>query len=149
VGTFDNIPEALRYAVYALAAHGHGYIINVRGPKEIEQSAAAAIQVVPATFVYKDGDLGLTIYMPFDSSSGMRSELTRFLKIKGHELFDKYKYDGIPTYVINLGQDIQLTTRMLKFMLQQVFKYPRGTAFQCEVYDQGPVDTDEDEDEDE
>jgi hypothetical protein len=38
VGTFDNIPEALRYAVYALAAHGHGYIINVCGPKEIEQS---------------------------------------------------------------------------------------------------------------
>lgn len=82
MGTFDSIPEALRYAVRALADHGYGYVVNVRGPKEIEQSHAAAIQVVPATFVYHDGDLGLTVHMPFDPSSGTFTELVRFLLIR-------------------------------------------------------------------
>jgi hypothetical protein len=144
VGTFDSIPEALRYAVFALADQGHGYIVNVRGPKEIEQSHAAAIQVVPATFVYQDGDLGLAVHLPFDPSSGKFGELVRFLDTQGNELFDEYTHDGIPIFVINLGRDIGLATRVLEYMLERVYEYPTGTEFQCEVYDEGPAD-DEDE----
>jgi hypothetical protein len=76
MGTFDNIPEALRYAVYALADREHSYIVNVRGPREIAESRPAAIQVVPAKFVYQDGDLGLTVHMPIDPSSGTFGEAT-------------------------------------------------------------------------
>jgi hypothetical protein len=145
VGTFDNIPEALRYAIYGLADQGHGYIVNVRGPKEIERSHAAAIQVVPATFVYQDGDLGLAIHMPFDPSSGMFGELVRFLDTQGNELFDEYTHDGIPIFVINLGDDIGLATRVVEYMLERVYEYPPGTTFQCEVSDEGPAGDDEDE----
>lgn len=145
MGTFDNIPEALRYAVYALADQGHGYIVNIRGPREIEQSQAAAIQVVAATFVYQDGDLGLAIHMPFDPSSGTFGELIRFLDTQGNELFDEYTYDGIPIFVINLGKDIGLATRVLGYMRERVYEYPPGTAFQCEVYDEGLGSDDADE----
>jgi hypothetical protein len=137
MGTFDNLPEALDYAVHALAARRHAYIINVRGPKELEQSRAATIQVVPSTYVYNDGDLGLAVHMPFDPSSGTFKELTEFLDTEGHDTFDEYRIDGILAFVMNFGQNVTRATKVLEYLLERVYEYPAGTAFQCEVYDQG------------
>lgn len=108
MATFETIPQALHHAVFTLAAKGHSYILNVRGPREIEQSQASTIQVVPSAFVYDDGDLGLTIHMPFDPASGTFTELVRFLGTQGNELFDRFERDEIPVFAIRLGQDIDL-----------------------------------------
>jgi hypothetical protein len=137
VGTFDDIKEALHYVVFALAKHGHMYIINVRGPMELSQAQAPAIQVVPATFVHKDRDLGLAIHMPFAPTSRTFSELDRFLDEQGYDAPDEYQYKGKPILVINLGENVTLATRVLEYILERVYGYPFGTAFQCEVYDEG------------
>ncbi|HEX8199511.1 MAG TPA: DUF433 domain-containing protein [Isosphaeraceae bacterium] len=142
MGTFDNIPEALRYAVDSLIGRGRKYMINVRGPREIESSRASTIQVVPASFVYETADLGLTIHLPFDPASGTFVELARFLETQGHNLFDEYRFQGIPCFIIRLGSDIELSHRVLLHVLEKVYEYPAVTTFECEVYDEGPADSD-------
>jgi hypothetical protein len=126
--------------VYGLIDRGHRYIINVRGPKEVKSSEAATIQVVPAYSVYDDGELGMTVHMPFDPESGTFGELVRFLDTQGHEDFDEYRHDGIPCFAINLGRDVDLAARVLLYLLEKVHEYPTGTSFLCEVHDEGPSD---------
>lgn len=135
--SFDNIPEALHYATLILAADGHAYIVNVRGPKEIEQSLAAVVQVVPSTFIYNDGDLGMAVHMPFDPLSGTQMDLARFLDMEGNDIFDEYTIGDIPAFVMNFGQNVPRATRVLEYLLERVYEYPPGTVFRCEVYDEG------------
>ena len=137
IGTFDNIPEALRYTVDSLISRGHKYIINVRGPREVEASEAATIQLVPACYVYEGRDLGLTIHLPFDPTSGTFLELVRFLDTQGNHLFDEHRFQDIPCFTINLDNDGELAHRVLLYLLEKVYEYPPGTNFQCEVFDEG------------
>jgi uncharacterized protein (DUF433 family) len=141
IGTFDNIPEAIRYAVDSMIGRSHSYIINVRGPREVEASRASTIQVVPAKYVYEGGTLGLTIHLPFDPTSGPFTELVQFLDTQGHELFDEVRFQGIPCFVIRLGSDVELANRVLMYLLEKVYEYPAGTTFVCEVHDEGPADS--------
>jgi hypothetical protein len=115
----------------------------VRGPKEVAESKAATIQVVPESFVYEDGGLGMAVHMPFDPSAGTFLELVRFLDTQGHNLFDEYSHDGIPCFAISLGRDVGLATRVLLYMLGKVYEYPPNTEFVCEVYDEGASNADE------
>jgi uncharacterized protein (DUF433 family) len=137
IGTFDNLPEALRYTVDSLIGRGHKYIINVRGPREIETSAAATMQIVPASYIYESQDLGLTIHLPFDPGSETFLELVRFLDMQGNKLFDEYRFQGIPCFVIHVGRDVELAHRVLLHLLEKVYQYPSGTNFQAEVHDEG------------
>jgi hypothetical protein len=38
---------------------------------------------------------------------------------------------------MNFGQNVPRATRVLEYVLERVYEYPAGTAFQCEVYDEG------------
>jgi hypothetical protein len=120
MGTFDNIPEALRYTVDSLIRRSHSYIINVRGPGELEASMAATIQVVPANYIYGNANLGLTIHLPFDPASGTLPELVRFLDTQGNDLFDEFRFQGVPCFAISLGSNVELANRVLLYLLEKV-----------------------------
>jgi hypothetical protein len=126
-----------------LIESGRKYIVNVRGPKEVASAQAATVQVVPGCYIYDWGDLGLTLHLPFDVCSGTFAELVNFLDTQGHELFDEYRYQGIPCFVISMERDIELAESILYYVLEKVYEYPRETPFICEVYDQGPDSSDE------
>jgi hypothetical protein len=137
MGRFDRISEALRYTVYALANRKHAYIINVRGPREIRRNEAAAFQIVPATYLYDDGNLDPTLHLTFDPDSGDLSRLLRFQRMPGNEQFDEMNADGIPTFALRLGYNINVAKRWIEHVLTHVMNYPEGTDIECEVYDEG------------
>jgi hypothetical protein len=136
---FDRISEALWYVLHRLVRCGHKYIISVRGPQEVEKSHAATIQIVPQDFVYSDAGLGFTVHMPFDPDSSTFDDLSRFLKMQGHDLFDEYQFQGIRCFVMTFGFKIDLATRVVSHLLNHVYGYPTGTSFICEVIDEGPM----------
>ncbi|MCI0739252.1 MAG: hypothetical protein L0Y72_09425 [Gemmataceae bacterium] len=78
--------------------------------------------------------------MPFDPASGTFSELVRFLDTQGSDLFDEYRFQGIPCFVITLGSDVDRAHRVLLYLLEKVYQYPTETAFMCEVFDEGSAD---------
>lgn len=137
MGRFDRIPEALRYAVYALAKRKHTYIVNICGPRERKRGKAAAFQVIPATYLFDDGDLGLTIHLPFDPESSDPRHLRRFLAMRGSNAFDQLSLDGMPVFVLRLGYNVKRAAQWIRHVLNQVYKYPEDAAIECEVYDQG------------
>jgi uncharacterized protein (DUF433 family) len=81
----------------------------------------------------------LTIHLPFDPASGTFAELVRFLDTQGTALFDEYRFQGIPCFVIRLGNDVELANRVLLYLLEKVYEYPPPTTFECAVNDEGPA----------
>lgn len=135
--TFDSIETALAFVVKTLIPIGHGYIVNVVGPKEAEANKAATVQVVAQHMVYHDGNYGLTLNLPFDPSSGEFAHLVEFMGTSIRQLCDEYKSQGIPCFTIRFGTDVDAAARMVKFILSEVYGYKGETAFKCEVYDEG------------
>jgi len=70
VEAFDDIPEALAYAVDTLASKGHGYIVNILGSDDAEQGRAATVQLVAEGMVFDTEEAGLALHLPFDPASG-------------------------------------------------------------------------------
>jgi uncharacterized protein (DUF433 family) len=79
--------------------------------------------------------------MPFDPTSGTFADLVRFLDTQGHELFEEYRFQGSPCFVNRLGTDVVLANQVLLYLLEKVYEYPTGTAFECEVHDEGRPDS--------
>ncbi len=137
--TFDNIPEALHYATLSLAARGHAYVVNIRGPREVRRPGSSTVVVEPSSDIYDDGNLGLAVHFPYDPSSGWVKELAQFLDTEGHGVLHDYAIGDIPVHVMEFGQDVPRATKVLEYMLERVYGYPAGTAIRCEVYDRGPA----------
>jgi hypothetical protein len=137
--TFDNIEEALRFVADRLIPRRRAYIVNVRGPSEIAESHAATVQVVAENMVYKNGEVGLTIHLPFDPSSGEFRHLAEFLGTDLTEYCDEYKQDDIPCFALRVGTDTLMAEKALRFILLNVYGYNNLAGFECEVHDEGPV----------
>ena len=137
--TFDSIEEALQHVVDRVIPERHGYIINVRGPNEIIESHAATVQVVAENMVYENGEVGLTIHLPFDPSWGEFRHLVEFVGSDFEEYCDEYKYDGIPCFALRVGSDVLMAEKVLRFLLRSVYGYGNLAGFECEVHDEGPV----------
>jgi len=136
---FDNIEEALRFVVERLIPTRHCYIVNVRGPNEIAKSHAATVQVVAENMVYENGEVGLSIHLPFDPASGEFQHLAEFVGTDLQEYCDEYRYDDIPCFALRVGTDVLLAEKVLRFILLHVYGYRNLAGFECEVYDEGPV----------
>ena len=136
---FDNIEEAFQFAVGKLVPRNHCYIIDVRGPSEIAESKAATVQVVAENMVYENGAVGLTIHLPFDPTSGTFQELVKFVGTDLAERWNEFKYDGIPCFALRVGTDVLMAEKVLRFILLHVYGYGNLAGFECEVFDEGPV----------
>lgn len=136
----NPIREALRHTVDTLIADGHAYIIDVRGPREIFRKRSNCFQVVAETMVYRNREFGLTVHLPFDPSHGVSDTLLRFMEWPLRHVFDRYMWQGIPCFALRLGQDVEAAERILRLLLTDVYGYTTGTAFQCRIHDQGPLD---------
>ena len=137
--TFDDIEEALEYTVTTMIPQDHAYIINVKGSKEVAANAASTLQVVAQHMVYHDQDCGLTLNLPFDPASGEFLHLVEFVGSSLIEFFDEYKYDEIPCFALRFGTDVDVATKVIRFLLGEVYGYKEQTTFKCEVHDEGAV----------
>jgi hypothetical protein len=136
---FDNIEEAFQFVVKRLVPKKHCYIVNVRGPGEIAKAHAATVQVVAENMVYENGEVGLTVHLPFDPASGTFQELVKFVGTDLTDVCDEYKYDGIPCFALRVGTDVWMAEKVLRFILLHVYGYGNLARFECEVYDEGLV----------
>lgn len=139
--SFDSIPDALYFTVTMLIANGHGFIVNVLGPKEAEAGHAATLQVVAQGMVFGDGESGLALHLPFDVLSGEFEHLVEFLDLDASILFSEYKFNGIPCFVAPFGTNVDLAHKVILHVLAKVFGYHPSTAFACTAYDEGPLES--------
>lgn len=137
--TFDNIEEALQFVVTRLVPNGHCYIVNVLGPNEAAKSHACTVQVVAENMVYENGEVGLTIHLPFDPASGEFRHLADFVGTDLTNYCDEYKQDDIPCFALRVGSDVVLAEKVLRFILLHVYGYKNLAGFECEVHDEGPL----------
>lgn len=91
--------------------------------------------------VYRNREFGLTVHLPFDPSSGVSRKLLRVMESPLRHFFDRYVWSGIPCFTLRLGRDAQTAERVMRLLLTDVYGYTTGTAFQCRVHDQGPLDS--------
>jgi len=140
VSASNPIREALRHTVDTLIPGGHAYIIDVRGPREIFRKRSNCFQVVAETMVYRNREFGLMVHLPFDPSNGVSGTLLRFMEWPLRHFFDRYMWQGIPCFALRLGQDVEAGERVIRLLLTDVYGYTTGTAFQCRIHDQGPLD---------
>ncbi|HEX7447768.1 MAG TPA: hypothetical protein VF306_09500 [Pirellulales bacterium] len=134
-----KILNALRYVADEFIAKERGYIINVRGPREIVERRAAIVQVAAEHVVFDNRRAGLTIHLPFDPGSGEFQHLVEFIGTGLEEQCAEYKYQGIPCCALRVGSDIFMAERILRFILRQVYDYPSLAGFKYEVCDEGPI----------
>lgn len=138
---FDNLEDALHFVVIHLVPKRHSYIINVRGPNEIARSSAATVQIVAENMVFKNGDAGLTVHLPFDPASGEFQHLVEFLgtDLELKDYCYEYTYDGIPCFAILAGENVLMAEQVLRFILLHVHGYQNLGGFEYEVYDEGAI----------
>jgi len=136
---FDNIKEALDYAVHTLIANGRGYIINVLGSEEAQLGRATTLQVIAQHVVMGDGEAGLAVHLPFDPQSGQFKALVRFLDTELATPIREYKYGGIPCFVATFGTNAERAYRAILHLLVEVYGYSPAAHFACEVHDEGPL----------
>jgi hypothetical protein len=141
VRTTNSIRQALGHTLRKLITAGHTYIIDVRGPREIYHDRPNCFQVVAETMVYRNGELGPTLHLPFDPSVGVSEELLRFLEWPLRPFFDRYVWQGVPCFALRLGQDAATAERVMRLLLVDVYDYTTGTDVQCRVHDEGPLRT--------
>lgn len=142
--TFDRIEDAMDFAVQELMVEGHQYIVNVLSPQDAAANRASTIQVVAEHMIYENRQLGLTVHLPFDPSSGESSHLVEFLGDSYAELCDEYKRDGIPCYALRLSHQADLAAKIVRHLLVKVFGCKEDDAFKCEVHDEGELEDDPD-----
>lgn len=137
--SFDDIAEALGFAVNMLIGYGHGFVVNVLGPKEAKTNHASTVQIVGQGMVFNDGQLGLTLHLPFDPLSGTFDHLVEFLDLDVSTLFTEYKLRGIPCFAACFGTNVDLASKATLYVLGKVFGYDLSTTFTCTVFDEGPL----------
>jgi hypothetical protein len=138
--SFGSIEDALYYTINMLMANGHGFIVNVLGPKEAEAGRACTVQVVAQGMALGDGESGLALHLPFDPSCGEFGHLAEFLHMDASALFAEYKFNGIHCFVAPFGTNVDLAHKAILYVLAKVFGYVPSTAFTCAVFDDGPLD---------
>jgi len=137
---FDNLQKALEYTVKTLIPKDHAYIINVVGPIEAAANQTATVQVVAQHMIYENKDCGLTLNLPFDPASGEFTHLVKFMGSSFSGFCDEYTYDGIPCFALRFGTNVDVATKVITFLLNEVYGYKEPTTFNCEVYDEGGVE---------
>jgi len=137
--TFDCIRSALEFTVDSLISKGHGYIIDVIGPAEVENGSAATIQIIARGMIRQDSNPGLTLHLPFDLLSDECDHLRHFEAMDDYDRFEEYLYQGISCFIATFGTDLDAAEAMTLKVLNDVYDYPPYTEFICEVSDQGPM----------
>jgi len=138
--TFDNIEEALQFVVERLIPKGHCCIVNVLGPNEAAKSHACTVQVVAEHMIYQNGEVGLTVHLPFDPASGEFRHLAEFVGTDLTYYCDEYKQDDIPCFALRVASNVLLAEKALRFLFLHVYGYKNLIGFECEVHDAGPVE---------
>lgn len=134
--TFTDLPTAFAYVRSSLLSKQRGFLVNVVGPLEELANHAATVQVVDENKVFKNGQFGFALYLPFDPESDTQASYERFRDYEKAIEFELMPTeDGIPCFVMRFGEDIDGLLETLGEVLHSVFEYPTLTAFKCNVYE--------------
>ena len=135
---FHDIRSALEYTVRELIAARHTFIINIRGPREVKRQLACTVQVIAESMIFDSDERGLTLDLPFTAEMRPQHKFPRFAALPEFDSFHYYEFDGIPCFAMCFGTDVDLAESVIKSVLRAVWRYPAGTAFECNVSDEGP-----------
>src|SRR5207245_8342905 len=98
-----------------------------------------APQVTSHHVEFHDGDVGLTIALPFEPSSAEFGQLAQLLNRNLSGLVSTGQLDGVPRYFLNLGSDAPAATQAVLYLLESIAGFPPGSSYFCVVHDEGPV----------
>ena len=142
--TFDDLEEALKYVVDHHIRFRRRYIVTVRerprsnlSPPTISNANAAMVQFVAEDIAFKNGGVGLTIHLMFDSSW---DEFEQYVEFDGDaNEFHRWVKDNLHCYSRRLGADAPFAAYMLQDILRNFYGYKDLSGFEYEVHDEGPV----------
>jgi hypothetical protein len=137
---FSTIEAALDFTVKTLIPKKHTYVINVIAPKNADGNEPVEVQVVAQHMIYEDGNCGLALNLPFDTSSGEFTHLVEFMGSAISDLCDEYKWDGIPCFALRFGTNVEVAAKAIQFVLAEVYGYTQLDGFKYEVQDEGAVE---------
>ncbi len=137
---FFSIEQALDHVSKTLIPERHNYIVNILPPEGADaEEEEKTPQVTSHHMEFHDGNVGLTIALPFEPESEEFGQLAEYLNRDLAGLVSTGQLDGAPRYFLNLGSDAQAATQAVLYLLEAVAGYPPGSSYFCVVHDEGQV----------
>ena len=134
-----DVVGALRF-LFRLIRLNRAYLVNVCGPREVEQGRAAAVQIVPGIYLGVEGAAGLPwLYdcdergYPFDPRP-----LEPYWRAIGMQPPFLQGIDG-PFHMIAmpLGSNIEAAAALVEAVMRHAYHYDLQTRYSCTIYDMG------------
>jgi hypothetical protein len=136
---FFSVEQALEHVVKTLIPQQHNYIVNILGPDAAEAREDATPQVTSHHLDFQDGDVGLTVALPFGPEAPEFARLATACALDAQRMVSEHLLDGAPHYFVNFGQDAATAARAVHYLLEHVHGFAPGTSFVCVVHDEGPL----------
>ena len=134
--TFQNLREALDFAVAYIIPRRHLYVINVYGGGRLCRGQQAAIQIVDQEHVFLDGELGLTLHLSFDPRT-CADYYALFQQSPLRNLFAFTPWHGIPCYAAKCGTDVDAALNLSYRVLSTIYLNADALDLEIDVLDEG------------
>ncbi|ANH61450.1 hypothetical protein [Dokdonia donghaensis] len=130
----SGLKNTLKITADRFENKNHAFLIN------LAKDNTVIMQVIHGALIEQtataENSFNYSINLTFDNEM---EKLAKFRTLEVVEDFEYYEFDGIPCFVMNLGNDQEKTQKVLLEILNKVYGFENSDIFEFEIYDQGPL----------
>jgi len=133
----SNLKDCLNYVLTNIKPKNHIFLLDF-----INQNIT--LQIIHRSYVdilrHEDDSFGLALHLAFSPSTKINVEnFERFKRLIISKQFKSYYFDDTPCFAIDLGDDVEKTTKLTNQLLKDVYGLYDLSTLKIEVSDEGPV----------